>query len=81
MQQAAMNEVLTMSEIESRYRDQWILIEEPQTNEAHEVLAGKVRCHSRNRDDIDRSMMEIPPPRQLAIVYTGRLPANSAVVL
>jgi len=75
------DELLTIAEIESRFIDEWVLVQDPETNETLDVLGGRVRCHSRNRDDIDRKMMEINPPRRLAILFTGQIPDNAAVVL
>jgi hypothetical protein len=74
------DELLTIAEIQSRFHDEWILVEDPQTNDALEVLAGKVRWHSQNRDEVYRKAIELRP-RRFAMLYTGRLPAHAAVVL
>jgi hypothetical protein len=44
-----MNEVLTITQIESRFESEWILVEEPRTNEGLEVQSGRVLWHSKDR--------------------------------
>jgi len=41
-----MEEVLTITQIEARFDSDWILVGDPQTNEALEVQSGKVLWHS-----------------------------------
>lgn len=75
-----MDEVLTRGEIEAQFQSEWVLIEEPETNEALEVQSGKVRCHSKDREEVYRKAVELRPKR-FAILYTGKMPANTAIVL
>ena len=75
-----MNDVLTVAEIEERFGSEWILIEDPQTNEALEVEAGKVRWHSKDRDEVIRKAVELRPKR-FAVLYTGTIPENTEVAL
>ena len=75
-----MNELLTIAEIESRFGDEWVLIEDPRTNEALEVLEGKVRFHSPDRDEVYRKAAELRPAR-FAVLHLGQLPQGAAVVL
>jgi hypothetical protein len=77
----AMGEVMTVSEIEDKFKSEWILIGDPETNEALEVLAGKVLWHSKNRDEVYRKVRELKP-RHSAIVYTGPVvPEGTAAAL
>ncbi len=76
-----MDEPMTIAEIESRFRDEWVLVQDPETNEQLEVVAGRVRCHSQNRDDIDRAMLEQKPPRRFAILFTRSTPDSKVYVL
>jgi hypothetical protein len=75
-----MDEVLTMAEIDSRFPSEWVLVEDPQTNEALEVQGGKVLYHSRDRDEFDRKVLEFRPKR-FAVVYTGEAAAGMEFVL
>ncbi len=40
---------MTISEIESEFDSEWVLVDEPETNEQLEVLKGKVLHHSKDR--------------------------------
>ncbi len=75
-----MNEVLTLAEIESQFPSEWILVEDPQTNEALEVQSGRVLCHSKDRDEVYRKAVELRP-KKFAMLYTGTIPEGTAVVL
>lgn len=75
-----MDEILTIAEIESQFQSEWILVEDPQTNEALEVQSGKVRYHSKDRDEIYRKAIELRPKR-FAMLYTGTIPQDTAIVL
>jgi len=75
-----MDEILTAAQIETQFGSEWILIEDPQTDEALSVRRGKVRWHSKDRDEVYRKAVELRPPR-FAILYTGKIPKDAAVVL
>ena len=75
-----MDEVLSMTEIEARFDSEWVLIDEPTTDEALEVHGGTVRWHGKDREEVYRRAVEIRPKR-FAIVYTGKMPEDTAIVL
>lgn len=75
-----MDEMLTVAQIEARFQSEWVLIEEPRTNEALEVQSGKVRWHSKDREEVYRKVVEMHPKR-FAILYTGAMPEDTAIVL
>lgn len=75
-----MGDVLTVSEIESRFLAEWVLVEDPETNAALEVQRGRVRFHSKDRDEIYRKVVELRP-RRFAVLYTGQIAKDAAVVL
>ena len=75
-----MNELLTMAQIAARFDSEWVLIEDPRTDESLEVQHGIVRWHGRDREEVYRQAIEIRPKR-FAIVYTGKMPLNTAIVL
>ena len=74
------DKVMTFAEIESQFESEWVLVENPQTNETLEVLSGRVRCHSKDRDEVYRKAVELRPKR-FAMLYTGTIPKDTAVVL
>jgi hypothetical protein len=75
-----MNEVLTIEEIESRFDSEWVLVEDPELDDHLNVLRGRVLCHSKDRDEVYQKGIELRP-RHSAVLYTGRIPEGTAVVL
>lgn len=75
-----MGEILTIMQIESQFQSEWVLIEEPQTDEALAVQSGAVRWHSKDREEVYRKAVETHPKR-FAILYTGKMPQDTAIVL
>ena len=75
-----MSEVLTVEEIQSRYESEWVLVEDPQTDDNLEVRGGRVSCHSKDRDEVYRRAASLRPKR-FAVLYTGDIPEGTAVVL
>ena len=75
-----MEEVLTIAQIEARFDSEWILVGDPQTNEALEVQSGKVLWHSKDREEVYRKAVQLRPKRS-AMLYTGKMPKDTAVVL
>lgn len=75
-----MDEMLTVAQIEAQFQSEWVLVEEPRTNEALEVQSGKVRWHSKDREEVYRKVVEMHP-RRFAILYTGTMPEDTAIVL
>ena len=75
-----MDDLLTLAEIESRFVSEWVLVEDPETNQTLEVQRGKVRWHSQDRDEVYRKAVELKPKR-FAILFTGAIPEDTAIVL
>jgi hypothetical protein len=76
----AVNEVLTIEEIEARYPSEWILIVDPVTSDEKGIESGRVVFHSPDRDEMYRQAIEVRPQR-FAFHYTGRMPPNTAIAL
>lgn len=74
------SEVLTLAQIESRFASEWVLIEDPQTGAELDVQGGTVRWHSKDRDEVYRKAVELRP-RRFAVLYTGKMPQDTAIVL
>jgi hypothetical protein len=75
-----MDEVMNITEIAARFDAEWVMVEDPQTDDALKVQGGKVRHHSKDRDEIYRLATTLRPAR-FAILYTGRMPEDTAIVL
>jgi hypothetical protein len=79
-QAEAMETTMTIEEIQSRFDSEWVLVENPRTNEALEVLSGHVLHHSKDRDEVYRKAVALRPER-CAVLYTGEIPEDTAIVL
>ena len=75
-----MSDVLTIAEIEAQFAAAWILVADPETNDALEVQRGTVLYHSKDRDEVYREAVRLRP-KLFAMLYTGALPQDTAIVL
>ena len=75
-----MCEVLTMAEIEERYDGEWVLVGDPDLDDALRVKSGEVLCHSTDRDEVYRKAVELRP-KHAAFLYLGSIPDGTVVVL
>lgn len=75
-----MDTVMSVAEIEARFQSEWVLVEDPQTDEHLEVQSGVVRHHSQDRDEVYRKAVELRP-RKFAMLFTGTIPQDTAIVL
>ncbi|MBE9050287.1 hypothetical protein IQ243_07670 [Nostocales cyanobacterium LEGE 11386] len=75
-----MEKIMTIAQIEEQFESEWILVEDPQTNEALDIQSGKVLWHSKDRDEVYRKAVELRPKR-FAMLYTGQIPENTAIAL
>ena len=71
---ASAPEELTMDEIRHRFESEWVLLENPETTPALEVVRGRLLFHSRDRDELYRRALELRP-KSSAILFIGH-PAN-----
>ena len=71
---------MTMAEMEREFAGEWVLVQDPQTNDALEVIQGNVVCHSKDRDEVYRRAVALRAKRY-AVLFTGKMPADTAVVL
>lgn len=74
-----MDEVMTIEEINERFNSEWVLVEDPVTNDRLEVLSGKVLYHSKDRDEFDRKARTFCGKR-FAVLYTGEIPEGEEIV-
>lgn len=75
-----MAETLTYPEIEQRYPSEWVLIDQPQTDEFNRVIAGTVVFHSKDRDEVYRYLLALRP-KYFAVRYTGPIPAPGTTII
>ncbi len=65
-----MSKEMTIEEIESQFDSEWVLIEDPRTDEELKVVGGRVLHHSKDRDKVYRKAVSLRPKRS-ALIYTG----------
>jgi hypothetical protein len=75
-----MKDELTIVEIREKYDSEWVLVADPVTDKSMEVRSGKVLFHSKDRDEVYRQAVKLRPKR-FAMLYLGRMPEDSAIVL
>ena len=73
-------ETITLAEIEKRFDDEWVLVEDPEYDANDTLVCGKVLWHSKDRNEVYRKDLELRP-RSAAYLYTGPTPENILVNL
>ena len=71
---------MTYEQIKARYDSEWVLVGEPETDEALNIRSGTVLHHSKDREEVYRRALELRPPRA-AVMYAGTMPEGTAVVV
>ena len=71
-------EIATLSDIEKRFDDEWVLVEDPEFDANDILVRGKVLWHSKDRDEVYRKDLELRP-NSAAYLYTGPIPENILV--
>ncbi len=71
---------MTVAQMETQFDSEWVLIGDPKTNDALEVQSGQVLWHSQDRDEVYRKAVELRP-RRFAMLYTGKMPEGTAIIL
>ena len=72
--------IMTSGEIRSRFKSEWVLLEDPETDEFLEIKGGKVLWHSKDRDEVYSKALELRP-KHSAFLYTGKPPDDRGLVL
>lgn len=75
-----MTEILTIEEIERRYAPDWVLINNPQTDENCRVLGGEVISTGGSSDDLYRKAAELELDH-IAVRYLGSWPEDMVFIL
>ena len=81
-----MDQLLTAAQIEAQFDSEWVLIGDPETDEHLEVQRGTVLWHSKDRDEVYRKAIEYGRSkssnrRRFAIMYTGKMPEGTEIIL
>ena len=73
------NKILSMEEIEGKYKDEWVLIEYEELDDKLNVKKGKVIAHSSCREEI-YARLSGTKGRDIAIEYVGKFPEDLVVM-
>lgn len=71
-----MTSFLSSSEIQTR----WVLIGDPETDQATQQVSGRVLFHSKDRDEVYRKPIDSGPKR-IAVLYMGSPSPDSIIIL
>jgi hypothetical protein len=74
-----MNTILTVTQIESQFNAEWVLLVDPETDASLQIQSGKVVWHSKDRDEVHQKAIELHPKR-FAVLYTGQISEDAAIV-
>ncbi len=75
-----MDEVLSIEEIRSRFDGEWVLVGDPEFTDMNEVIRGTVLCHSKERDEVYRKVMELRPASS-AVLCFKKVPDDVVIIL
>ena len=75
-----MSERISFVEIQEKYDGEWVLLENPETENELKIKSGKVLWYSKDRDEVYRKARELKP-KHSAILYIGDLPQDTVIVL
>lgn len=67
-----------IEKIKKKYKRQWLLIADYETDNVGHLIRGRVIAHSKKRDDIYKKQMKYKRP--LAIRYSGPIPKDLVVM-
>ncbi len=70
-----MDERMTRAEIESKFKSEHVLLDEPETDAHLKVLGGMVVFHSKDEGEVYRKAAELRLKR-MAFLYTGKIPED-----
>lgn len=80
MKSKVAKEFMNLLQIQEAFDSEWILLEDPETTEALEVIRGKVLFHSKNRDDVYKAALQFKPTHS-AVIYTGQFSDKNTAIL
>lgn len=74
-----MGKKLSTKKIRSRYKDEWVLLLNPEISSETRIEAGEVVFHSKNREEVHKRLSNFKGNK--AIVFTGKIPEEVGVLL
>lgn len=80
MNETVTSNMMTMSNIEEQFDNEWILLADPIIDERRQVAGGNLLFHSKNRDEVYQAALRFRP-EHAAFLYIGPMPDNIAINL
>jgi len=74
-----MGKKLSTKRIRSRYKDEWVLLLNPEISSETGIEGGEVVFHSKNREEVHKRLSDFKGNK--AIVFTGKIPEEVGVLL
>ncbi len=74
-----MGKKMSINKILEMYREEWILLLNPEISPATKVEGGEVVFHSKNRTEVHRRLSDFEGNK--AIIFTGKIPEDVGVLL
>ena len=71
---------MTVDEIKKQFPDEWVLLADPETGEGQHVVSGELLFHSPSRDTLYEKALELKP-KHSAVLFTGKIPKGTAILL
>ncbi len=75
-----MEKMMTVGQIEKRFKSQWVLLSDPVLDKKNQLVRGKVVYHNKDRDKVYQKAIDLKLP-YTATLYTGKIPKDMAIVL
>ena len=75
-----MADLLTMEEIEAAYDGEWVVLTDVESKPDSVIRRARVYWHGSNHDEAWEKAEEIPPPRDIGVLYLGDPWAKDAPV-
>ena len=70
---------LLVTTIKKQFRDEWVLLLNPEISADTSIKSGEVIFHSKDRAEVHRRLVQFKGNK--AIVFTGRIPEDVGVLL
>jgi len=67
--------------IKQKFKDEWVLLSNFETNEFNEPISGVVIAHSKKRSEIYDRLSELKRRKRLCVLFTGKVPPENVAVM
>ena len=71
---------MTKEEMQTQFDGEWVLVGDPELTELHDVKNGTVLCHSKDRDEVYRKMLELRPKHAATLCFV-KTPDDVVIIL